>query len=240
MSQIHNKMMKRIRPFVIVLLIMVFPMSSHGETNLNGIYGLREKDVLQKIIGESEKTNSSDKDHLKLMGIAYHNLGVLEVKRAPEKAVEYLEKGYSLFPDDYELLVYLGSAKTMVARDSWNVVAKVSGVNRGINMMDKAIKKAPNNIPIRMVRGNNSLKLPKFFNRRPIAKEDFLHVEMLIKNSPKHLPLYIDSDTKAEVFYQLGMIFKLEENTSLSGAYFNKAIEIAPHSQWGAKAKGEL
>jgi len=231
----YNKIIKRIT-LIILLMIVSSPVRSYGETNLQGIYGLREKGALQKIVDEAEKGTASDQEHLKLLGIAYHNLGVLEVRGAPDKAVEYLEKANSLSGDDYEVLVYLGSAKTMIARDSWNVVAKVSGVNRGIKMMDKAARKAPDNIPIRMVRGNNSLKLPKFFNRMPIAKEDFLQVEMLIKKAPS----YLDSNTKAEIFYQLGMLFKLEENSAFAREYFKKTIAIAPDSQWGTKAKGEL
>jgi len=227
---------KELKSFVTLLLIVAFPIGGYGEINLNKIYGLREMNDLRKIINETERANPSDKDSLKLLGIAYHNLGVNEVKGAPEKAVRYLERANQLSSDDYEVLAYLGSAKTMIARDSWNVVGKMSGINKGINIMDKAVREAPDNIPIRMVRANNSLKAPKFFNRSRVAKEDFLHIVGLIEKSPSNL----DSDTKAEVYYQLGMIFKVAENKALAGEYLKKAVAIAPDSQWGTKAKGEL
>jgi len=228
--------MKIIGSIVTLLLIVTFSIVGYGETNFNKIYGLREMNDLRKIINETEKANPSDKDGLKLLGIAYHNLGVSEVKGAPEKAVGYLERANQLSSDDYEVLAYLGSAKTMVARDSWNVVTKVSGINKGINIMDIAVREAPDNIPIRMVRANNSLKAPKFFNRNRVAKEDFLHIVGLIEKSPSSL----DPETKTEVYYQLGIIFKFEENKSLAEEYLKRAIAISPDSKWGTKAKGEL
>jgi len=59
---------------------------------------------------------------------------------------------------------------------------------------------------------------------------------MLIEKSPS----YTDFDTKAEVYYQIGMIFKFEENRPLAGEYLKKAIAIAPDSKWGTKAKEAL
>lgn len=233
--------MRKRRFIVIVLLLFVVGLSilGHAETDLTRLYGLRDKTQLKEIIHEAEDTikkNPSDKGSLKVLGIAYHNMGILEIRGAPKKSVEYLKKAYQLSPDDYEVLAYLGSAKTMVARDSWNVITKVSRVNKGVNMMDKAVRKAPDNIVIRMVRANNSLALPKFFNRRHLAKRDFLAIERLIEKNPSP----IDSTTRAEVFYQLGMIYKEEKDASKAIIYFKKTLEVAPASYWAIKAKEEL
>jgi len=224
---------------ILLLLIVILSTIGHAEMNLDKLYGLRDKTRLKKIIREAEdiiKRNPSDKNILKVLGIAYHNLGVLEVKGAPKKSVRYLEKARKLAPEDYEILAYLGSAKTMVARDSWNVITKVSQVNKGVKMIDKAVKMAPDNIAIRMLRANNSLALPGFFKRRHLAKGDFLYIEKLIEKNPS----IADSITKAEVFYKLGMIYKNEKNSSKAKKYFKKAIDIAHASKWAIMAEEEL
>ncbi|MBI5327620.1 MAG: hypothetical protein HZB80_04945 [Deltaproteobacteria bacterium] len=224
---------------IAISLLIVSALSSKGyaETDVKKIYNLREKEGLYKIIDGVEKkihSEPSAKDSLKVLGIAYHNLAVLGMKGASDKAVEYLEKANQLSPEDYEVIAYLGSAKTMAARDSWNLFIKLSKVNDGINMMDRAVSKSPDNIAIRMVRANNSLKLPKFFGRRDIANKDFLHIEGLINAQSD-----IDSDIKAEVFYHLGMLYK-EENEALSKGYFRKTIEASPNSKWGVEARKGL
>ncbi len=223
---------------VLFLCVVSHPVASFGEVALKKIYGLRDKSRLQNVIAEAEKAmeqNPSDQHSLKVLGIAYHNLGVLKVSGAPKKAEEYLEKSKNASPDDYEVLVYLGSAKTMVARDSWNVFTKISNVNKGVNMIDSAVKKAPDNITLRIVRADNSLALPGSFNRIHFVKEDFLHSEKLIERASSE----IDADTRAEVFYQLGMVYKSEGNMSLAKTYFRKAVAISPDSEWGKKAGKE-
>ncbi|MFQ5901439.1 MAG: hypothetical protein ACE5IH_07780 [Thermodesulfobacteriota bacterium] len=232
--------MKVLRVVTLLWLVVSLSNVAYAEAiDFNRLYGLRDKKELEEIIRDASdaiKENPSDKDNLKVLGIAYHNLGILEVKGAPTKGVEYLEKAYQLSPDDYEILAYLGSAKTMVARDSWNVITKVSQVNKGANMMDKAVRKAPENIAVRMVRANNSLALPKFFNRRHLARRDFLAIERLIGKDASS----IDSDTKAEVFYQLGMIYKDEKDNSKAIIYFKKAVTAGPDSKWAMRAREEL
>ncbi|MBI3813568.1 MAG: tetratricopeptide repeat protein [Nitrospinae bacterium] len=220
---------------VITLLIISLSSAGYGETDFNKLYNLTDKNSLERIIHDTEKSNPLDKDSLKVLGIAYHNLGRLEIKGLPDKAVEYLEKANQLSPADYEALAYLGSAKTMVARDSWNFFTKLSKVNEGINMMDRAVSKSPDNIAIRMVRANNSLKLPGFLNRKGIAMKDFQHLATLIQMSEGVSP-----DLKAEIFYQLGMLYKSDGNESLAKEYFKKAVNVSPDSKWGIDAKKEL
>lgn len=223
----------------IIWMMVNFPCLIYAKMDFIKVYGLKDQKQLEKIIlqtKDSIKGEISDKDKFKLLGIVYHNLGILKVKGAPEKAVENLEKAKQLSPDDYEILAYLGSAKTMIARDSWNVVTKISSTNRGINIMDQAVKKAPDNIAVRMVRAYNSLALPEFFKRRHIAKIDFLHIETLIKKTE----LNLDIETKAEIFYQIGLIYKSEGNISLAKEYFKKVIEMNHNSPWSIKAKKEL
>ena len=51
--------------------------------------------------------------------------------------------------------------------------------------MDKAIRKDPDNISVRMTRAYNSKSLPSFLNRGHLAVEDFEYLADLIEKNPK-------------------------------------------------------
>jgi tetratricopeptide (TPR) repeat protein len=235
-------MIKMLKIILVLWFTVSFINLAYAEADLSRIYGLREKDKLNELIHNVEKQikiDPSDKITFKILGIAYHNLAVLKVKGASVKAVEYLEKAYSLLPDDHEVLAYFGNAKTMMARDSWNIFTIISEVNKGLDMIDEAVNKAPDNIPIRMVRANNSLNVPGVFDRKEFVKTDFHHIEMLLKDPSWMGYSYI----KAEIFYQLGMFYKAEGNEFLAREYFEKAVvndSSGQGSKWGLKAKKEL
>lgn len=227
-----------IQKVVMMFLFLSFSNLCYGQINLIDLYNLTDEKRLEEVIAQTEKVlqnNPSDKKALKILGIAYHNLAVLEVKDASESSEEYLEKANKLSPDDYEITAYLGSAKTMVARDSWNFFTKVQNVNKGINIIDKAVSKSPDNITVRMVRAKNSLSLPKSFNRKKVAMKDLLHIEKLLENSKGHEP-----DFASEVFYEIALLYKDEGNEDIAKKYFQKAIKVSENSQWAQKAKKEM
>jgi tetratricopeptide (TPR) repeat protein len=214
-----------IQKAILLFLFLSFSNLCYGQINLIELYNLTDKNRLKEIIVQTEKVlknNSSDKEALKIFGIAYHNLAILEVKDASETSERYLEKATQLSPDDYEIIAYLGSAKTMVARDSWNFFTKVQNVNKGINIIDRAVSKSPDNITVRMVRAKNSLSLPKSFNRKNIAMKDLLHIEKLLESSKGYEP-----DFASEVFYHIAMLYKDEGNKDLAKKYFEKAKNVS-------------
>ena len=225
--------------WLIGIIVLSISDPCYADIDLDQLYGLREKEVLQDFVQKTENEigiGSADIQKLKMLGIAYHNLATLKVQDTSRKAVAYLQKAHSLSPNDEEVQVYLGSATTMVGRDSWNVLSKISSVNKGIKMMDEAVVTMPDSIVVRMVRANNSLDLPDLFNRKEIAKKDFQHLEMLITKAFVN----VESDIKAEVFYKLGMLYSGESNASLAKEYFKKAIDASPNSQWGKNSKGSF
>lgn len=213
--------------------------STYGEMDVGRLLSIRDKGELNKLAAEAEKVfgkNPKDKNSLITLGIAYHNLAILEVKNASEKAEEYLKKTTELYPEDALSLALLGSSISMVGRDSYNIVKKMTSVNKGAELLDKAVTMAPDSVLLRMIRANNSLDIPKSFGRQKIAKGDLLHIEGIIKKAPQEVSL----DVQAEVYYQLGNIFKSEKDSSTARSYFKKAAEVFPDSEWGKKAKKEL
>lgn len=221
----------------IVILGLSIPCSA--EMELRQLYGLREKEALQEFVQKVEnesKLDSSGAKKLKMLGIAYHNLATLKVNGASRKAIVHLQKARSLSPNDGEVRAYLGSATTMVGRDSWNMLTKINSVNKGIKMMDEAVVRLPDNVMVRMVRANNSLDVPESFKRKEIARKDFQHLEILITKSSAN----VESNIKAEIFYQLGILYKREGNVVLAREYFKKAMNASSDSQWGKESEKRL
>ncbi len=235
---------KKMRRNIIGLLsglsiVVILSPLSFGATDVGSLLGLRDKGELYRIASEAEKVlekNPKDKDGLIRLGIAYHNLAIMEVKGASAKAFPYLKQADKLFPEDPLILAVLGSSITMVGRDASNIVDKMRIVNEGTPLIDKAVNKAPDNVFIRMIRSENSAGLPKMFSRNHFAKQDLLHIEGIIKRATKEVPVNIQTVT----YYKLGIIFKSEKDSSTAKSYFKKAAELSPDSDWGKKAKAEL
>lgn len=235
-----RKIGKKVNYIMLVFFILVtLSPLCFGETDFGELLGIQDKAKLNDIIDNAKKAinkNSADKESLKVLGMAYHNLATLKVKGASEKAVEYLKKAHKQNPDDQLFFAVLGSATGMMGRDSSNIVTKMKGANKGINMIDRAIMKDPDNVLIRMIRANMSLRLPKFFNRRKFAKVDLLHIEEIIKREPKK----VSTAFNTEVHYRLGMIYKSDGDKKLAETYFKKTVDISPDSNWGKRAQKEL
>ncbi len=220
------------------LAVSLSPLS-YAEIDAGKLLRIFDKGELNKIADEAEKVyekNPKDKDNLTRIGIAYHNLAILEVKGASGKAAKYLREGTKLYPEDALLLALLGSSTSMVGRDEWNIVTKKSKASEGYAILDKAVTMAPDNVFIRMIRANNSLAAPKSFGRQKIAKGDLLHIEGIINKAPKE----VTAEIQTQVYYKLGTIFRSEKDESKAKSYFKKAAELAPDSEWGKKAKKEL
>ncbi len=229
----------KILKLILCIVILNFSCPCNAQVKLKELYHLMEKESLDSIVEKLENNDSidtADIEKLKMLGITYHNLAVLNVKDASRKSVFYLQKVYSLSALDQEVKAYLGSATTMLGRDSWNVLAKMSIVNKGIKMMDDALLSSPDSIVARMVRAKNSLDLPDLFNRKVIAKKDFQYLEKLITKTS----LNVDSDMNAEIFYQLGMFYRQENNDLMAKEYFKKAFNASSDSPWGKKSEGNL
>ena len=171
-----------------IFLAMVFwsavPVSARDYQELSGL----ESGQLAETISKMQKVldqNPSDCETLKCMGIAYHKMSKKNAKTYAPKAVETLTKALETNKKDYETMCYLGSATTMMAKNTWNPMKKMSYVNKGAGLMDKAIIKDPDNISVRLTRAHNSKNLPSFLNRGHLAVEDFEYLADLIEKNPE-------------------------------------------------------
>jgi len=160
---------------------------------------------LSEKISEFQKgldQNPSDYEALKALGIAYHIKARKSAKEYAPRAVEFLSKAYEINKKDSETMCYLGSAFTMMAKTTWNPIRKMSYVNKGAGLMDKAVKREPDNVSVRMTRASNSKSLPSFLNRGDIALEDFEYLAGLIDKNPESL-----TSIKKKVYSNLAELY---------------------------------
>lgn len=229
--------MKRVQGMLMAVLLLGTPACAQSTDRR--LYGLQDQKTLQDIVRTREpqvEKNPNDVENLKQVGIAYHNLGRQEVSGSVPKALTYLQRARDIAPQDYELLAYLGSAKTMEARDSWNPVTKTLSVEKGMRWLDDAVDKAPDNVAVRFVRIYNSLRLPRIFNRVRYAKTDLLHLMTLVEKNPSAF----EPTLQAEIFFLLGEVSTIEDEGAKAQEYWRKAVNIAPDSEWAQQAKKRL
>lgn len=158
--------------------------------------------------------NPSDYETLKELGVIYHDMALKDAKTYAKKAVNSLEEAQKIKPEDNVTLCYLGSAYTLMAKESWNPVSKSNYVNKGIEGMDKAVKKDPDNITVRMTRGLNSRGLPGFLNRRQVAYEDFEHLADLFEKGLK-----VPASLKSTVYKNLSGLNKEDGDNGKAQKY---------------------
>ncbi|MCF6204423.1 MAG: hypothetical protein L3J59_12285 [Methylococcaceae bacterium] len=214
---------------LLVLLLGIAPLSWAGDS-LEQLYSLREIDKLENLI-EKEQLTADTLEEKKRLGIAWHNLAIAKQSGAAEKAVEILEPLKKSLPKDYVVLAYLGSSMLMVGRDSWNPLTKMSSVNKGIALVDKAIVKDKDMVINRLIRVYNSLSLPGFFKRENKIKPDLDYLIDLIQR--KETPLAI----KSEINYLMGEFLINENERTQSTVFLEQAIRIDPKGTWAKKAQ---
>lgn len=166
---------------------------------------------------ERLKQDPGDYDIIKGLGIAYHILARVDAKKYASMAVETLTRACEMDNRDYEALCYLGSSTTLMALTTWNPMKKMSYTNKGIALMDKAVRKAPDNISVRLTRAYNSKNLPKFLDRGGIAIEDFEHLAGMIKKDPVSF-----KSIEKEVYSNLAELYEKQGERARAEAYREK------------------
>lgn len=151
---------------------------------------------------------------LKKTGILYSELALDDPKAYATKALDVLNRAHDMQPSDDETLCYLGSTTTLLARTTGNPFKKSGYVNRGCGFMDKAVRRSPDNIAVRMVRATNSMALPAFLNRRSKAFEDLEYLVQRFEREPD-----LSEDLKQTVCRNLAELYEKTGDTDMAAHY---------------------
>jgi tetratricopeptide (TPR) repeat protein len=183
-----------------------------------------------------DPVDDTDANTLKAAGIGQHMLGAQRVAGAATAAVEHLRRALELAPDDYEAMAYLGSALTMLARDTWNPMAKVGRVLEGTALMDEAVMRAPDNVAVRFVRGTNGMALPGLFGRKAQARADFEYVLRAANDGDAILA----PELLAEAHFRVAELYAETGSLELARTHWVHAERSAPDCVWAAEARRRL
>src|SRR5437867_162530 len=110
------------------------------------------------------------------IGDLCHDEGARDNAKAAELAEKYLKRLLALDSKHAMGTALLGSTLTMRARDAFWPKTRLDYVRRGIKTMDEAVKLAPEDPEVRLVRAINNYHMPHFLNRDEIARSDFLWI----------------------------------------------------------------
>jgi tetratricopeptide (TPR) repeat protein len=206
---------------VLCLVLLLFASQVRAEERPENM-DLKALSVQAAQLQQRLEQNPADYEALKGLGIVYHGMALRDSKGYAKKAVQYLEQANQKKSDETEVLCYLGSAYTLLAKDVGDLMSKSSYMNRGVEYMDKAVRMDPDNISVRLIRANNSKNLPRFLNRHSVAYEDFEHLAGLFEKRPDVSP-----SLKASVYRDLAALYKEDGDTTKAQKYEAMAVAIA-------------
>lgn len=171
--------------YMISLLLLVAPGIGASVVDLRGEEAEQTLAELRRSI-ESESNNF---ETLRDAGIILHQISRGEVTQEwVEEGEDYLKRARKLRPDDLETQAWLGSITTMKAQFVSDPGKQTFFVKLGTRLMDGAIRKAPDDPLLRLIRGYNSMELPAFLKRTRFAVDDFGHYLALCETAecPPH------------------------------------------------------
>jgi len=168
-----------------------------------------EKARLEKAIA----ANPTDTALRFQLGAVLCDLGADGDEAAADEALKLFEELHKEEPKDAEVLAFYGNACTIQAKFSF-ILTKLSWAHDGFNYLDTAIKEAPDDVTVRVIRALNSAQVPDFLDREQIAREDFAWIMKRVTDRPQDFT----QELLRSIYYYAGK-FALAHNDS-------KAVEL--------------
>lgn len=104
--------------------------------------------------------------------VALHLRGVAGDDEAAAEALERLAELHRRYPEDPQVISYLGSARVLAARRVLTPWSKGRTCRRGLALLDDAVSRAGHRPEIRFLRAVSTYPLPWFFERREQCARD--------------------------------------------------------------------
>ncbi|MGM0508440.1 MAG: hypothetical protein ACQERZ_04675 [Fusobacteriota bacterium] len=211
---------------VIILLVLSVGVFGRGIEYYESFFEKTPEKIEKEI--KILKDSDEEKKNYKL-GILYTTLSVNdpEKKKASKKAKKYLEKTMKKDKNNSLLNNYYAMALSLVGRDHWNPIVKMSSMKKSFKYFDKAVELATENKDnklwyIRFSRSNVYTELPDFFNKSEEAKKDleFLKDQYEYKGN-------ISKAIMVTVYSKLGEFSRIGGNLDKAINYWEKALNIS-------------
>ena len=194
-----------------LLLLSPGPSRSQAGIESMDLKGLEEQ--AEQLEARVNK-NAADYATLRELALVYHYMALKDSKTYAKKAVQRLDEAFRKKPDDNVVLCYLGNAYVLSAKDGGGQADRAANVNRGFEYMDKAVRRAPDDVIVRLTRGMNAKASPKFLGRRPVAYEDFEYLADLIDKG-----LRVPQSMKTVIYSQLADLYREDGDNGRAQEY---------------------
>jgi len=168
-------------------------------------------------------------------GAALHDRGVDGEKTAAEQALKLFEDAVEEYPDDPMLKAYYGSSVSLVGRYAEDANATFAAAIKGIKIVDEAVKMAPGDVRVRLVRAKHCMRLPElFFRRTAVAIVDLEFVRERAEQSD------LSKEEWLEVLWMLGSAYLRLGIVEDAKATWNALLEEDPDGPYRAMIDAEL
>jgi tetratricopeptide (TPR) repeat protein len=184
-------------------------------------------DSLENVV----KNDSQNIDAMFNLATIYYNMvSKQENDDATERAEELLKAILQKKNDHTEAMVYYGSLLTLKGRDAFLPWSKLSYVEEGCELMDKAVRLDPKNIRLRIRRAMNNVNLPSPFNRQAYYLEDF----EFIRNHPAFLTF--NADFQQQILFYSAIAYEKNNEPKKSREMYQQVIDLNKNSELAKRA----
>ena len=165
-----------------------------------------------------------------------HDEGARDNAKAVVLAEKYLGRLLALDEKHAMGMALLGSVLTMRARDAFWPNTRLDYVKRGLKAMDAAVKLAPDDAEVRLVRALNNAKMPNFLNRDEIARNDFEWIWEKVQGQPEKYR----NDLKQNAALHYGLSLHKNKRLEEAKQVWKKGVEIEPSSDLAGEIRLHL
>jgi hypothetical protein len=149
-------------------------------------------------------------------GARLHREALTGDQAAINKAVDFFAKALALIPGNALLEAYHADGLSLLGRNSQNSGQMFSSAIKAIKIFDNIVNQDSENIPVRLLRANHSLRIPEgFFHRTAAAIADYEYIAK--RYEADHSVL--SGDDYCLVLYNLGAAYRrlslLDESTAV-------------------------
>ncbi|MFN3411370.1 MAG: tetratricopeptide repeat protein, partial [Exilispira sp.] len=200
-------------------------------TILQNIIDTDDESQLLSIVEKWQKSN--DENASLFVGIAYHNLALLDSEKYSKLSIEWLEK-YKGSKFTYICMAYKGSAITLIANalsKKKDFIGASAKLNEGFKLLDKAVNLDPENIIIRFLRSENGMEITEStpFNRSKEVEQDLNFLSTKLTS--------LTSLSRAQYYLLLGRLKIYQKKIAEAIAALKMVIKEAPDSKYAKRAR---
>jgi len=188
-------------------------------------------DSLESVV----KNDTQNVDAMFELAKLYYNMvSQHENNNATKRAEEIFKTILQKKKDHTEAMVYYGSLLTLKGRDAIMPWSKLSYVEEGCEVMDKAVRLDPHNIKLRVRRAMNNINLPDSFNRQTCYLGDF----EFIRNHRAFLTF--TPDFQQQILFYSALAYKKNNEPDKSREMYQQVLDINKDSEFAQRAREAL